>query len=54
MSESSEVSEDVLLEIPEPLYEWLVAEAKRCNQTLNELILDIIEARRFFEEAKHG
>lgn len=48
------MSEDVLLEIPEPLYEWLVAEAKRCNQTLNQLIIDIIETRQLFEEAKNG
>ena len=42
------MSNDVLLEIPDELYAWLVAEAARCKMTLDELIIDIIETRMLF------
>ena len=41
---------DVLIhDIPDELWQWLQQEAARCRQTIDELIVDIIETRMFFE-----
>lgn len=38
----------LLTEIPGDLFEWLQAEAIRCNQSIDELIVDILETHRFW------
>lgn len=50
VKEPSEVSEETILDIPDDLYAWLQEEAKRCNQSIDELIIDILETRQLFEE----
>ena len=40
---------DIELQIPSELLKWLRAEAKRCHQTVEELVKDILETRMLFE-----
>lgn len=40
---------DLLIhDVPKELVEWLQAEARRCGQTVDELVISILESYRFW------
>lgn len=46
------MNETLRIEIPDYLYVWLILEAKRCDVSVNELIIDILETKRLFDEPR--
>lgn len=37
-------------DVPQDLYDWLQAEARRCGQTIDELVIHILESYRFWNQ----
>ena len=44
---------EITLYIPDDLFEWLKSEAEKNQRTISDLIIEILETRRLFDEGSH-